>query len=391
MATRTARPGSNARDLTEVSELPKGASLMSASPVLERARRGALIVACATAAAVALPQSAAAAAVDGTVVATDGARGTVVTVSRKGVVRTVRAKRVRHLRVGQRVTAKAAAQADGTFAAAKVRRSHGAAPKRVRFKATVVQAQGRRVVVSAGSSTFALPRGSRARAASAGTPVPGDVIVADVGLGSAGPTGTTVTTVGETRLLELEGLFLDVTDGVLRVAVERRGLVTIAVPAGREIAATAGDEIEAVVSLSEDGAFTLVALEGEGDHLGIDLNVEDGTAEVEGRIASMSETAIAVASGPHSALECAVPAGLSLEGFAVGDEVEMECARTADGSFELRELESDDREVEYEPAPASGMQQGRDDADEDDEESGEDDDEPGRSPAVRPDGHGRPR
>jgi len=61
---------------------------------------------------------------------------------------------------------------------------------------------------------------------------------------------------------------------------------------------------------------------------------EPDELEVRGRITSLSPLTVATAT-------CAVPAGTSLAGFAVGEFVEMECDRV-NGQWVLRELESED-------------------------------------------------
>jgi hypothetical protein len=61
---------------------------------------------------------------------------------------------------------------------------------------------------------------------------------------------------------------------------------------------------------------------------------EPDELEVRGRITSLSPLTVGTAT-------CAVPAGTSLAGFAVGDFVEMECDRVH-GQWVLRKLESED-------------------------------------------------
>lgn len=329
---------------------------MTASAGVRRVAHGLVAVAVA-AVVVALPATAGAATVKGTVVAKDVKRGTLATAARGGAVTTLRTRAVRRYRVGQRVVASAAARADGTYAASRIR-SVGRA-KRARVSGAVVQAARGGYLVSAGSSTFAISRRTRAAAAAVSGPRPGDVVVADVKLAGGALSGERLRQVGTTSVLELEGIFLDVIDGRLRLAVEKRGLVEVEVPAGMTVTAKAGDEVELLVSIGAEGALTLVALKGEddADDHGIDFDAEDGEVEIEGLISELSATSLTVSAGPTASVSCVVPAGVSLVGFAVGDEVEMEC-KLVDGSFELRELESDDHEVEFEP---------EDDDDEDDD------------------------
>ena len=104
-------------------------------------------------------------------------------------------------------------------------------------------------------------------------------------------------------------------------------------------------------------------------HAGDVLEIDDDEIEVKGTLTSLSPLTV-VANG--RSFMCAVPAGVSLAGFHVGDFVEMECD-LVHGAFVLRELElEDDEEVEIDD----------DDDDDDDNNSGpgngdDDDDDSG--------------
>jgi len=65
-----------------------------------------------------------------------------------------------------------------------------------------------------------------------------------------------------------------------------------------------------------------------------DEDVEDDEVEVRGFLTSLAPPTVA-------GISCAVPAGVSLAGFAVGDFVELTCDRIG-GVLTLRELESED-------------------------------------------------
>jgi hypothetical protein len=343
---------------------------MSAPPQRARSARRAIAAAVTLGAALAAPGIADAATLKGTVVAKDAARGTVVTADRAGAVRTVRTKGAARYRVGQRVVARATARPDGTYAATRVKRL-GRTGK-ARLRATVVKRGAGRYVVSAGSSTFAIRRRGAAAASVAATPQVGDIVVADVRLADGAAIGTRLREVGQADMVEIEGIFLDAAAGEMRIAVERRGLVTIAVPADREVTATAGDEVEVIVSVDDNGGFTLVALEGDGedgedgDDEGVDFDSEDGEVEIEGSIEAISPTSVTVSAGDDASVTCSVPATVSLAGFAAGDDAEMECRLVEGGAFELLSLETDEHEVEVEDADSD------DDAD-DDEDDGDDD------------------
>jgi hypothetical protein len=313
-------------------------------------RRGAVALAATLAAAVAVPGVAEAEQVKGTVVAKDAQRGTLVTAAPSGAVTTLRTKGIRRYRIGQRVAAPATAQPDGTFAATGTVKRRAGVARSARVRATVVKRAGGRYVLSAGSSTFAIAhRGRAGTAAATRGPRAGDVIVAAVRLTAGRATGTQVKTVGQAAMLEVEGILLGADGGVLRIAVEKRGEVAVTVPAGHEIALAAGDEVEAIVSVEDDGTFTLVALDGDGDEQddhGLDL--DEDSVEVEGVVTALSEASLTVAAGTAASVTCAVPAGTSLAGFSVGDDVEAECRLLDDGGFELVRLESADHEIEVE-------------------------------------------
>jgi hypothetical protein len=333
---------------------------MTAAPQYVRSRRSALAVAATLTAALAAPGVADAAKVKATVVAKDAARGTLVTATRGGDVKTLRTAKVKHYRVGQRIVADATVRPDGTFATTgKVKRLRGSA-RTARVRATVVQRASGRYLLSAGSSTFAIGK-RRAAAAVAAAPQAGDIVDAKLQFGGGQASPRQLRTVGRAGMLEIEGIFLEAADGTIEIAVERRGRVVVAVPEGTTVSATAGDEVEAIVSVREDGSFALVALtsDDEDDH-GLDFDAEDGVVEIEGRIAELSETALTVAAG-DATVTCGVPAGTVLDDFAVGDDVEMTCRLADDGAFTLVALESDEHEVEIDD------DESEDDSREDDE------------------------
>lgn len=315
-----------------------------------------------------------------TVIAKDTDRGRLVTAGRGGDVRTVHAsKRAANVaRLGQRVKVRGQRQADGTYQAERLRRNGKA--KRTRIRGAVVERSSGRYLVSAGGSVFSIRAKSsrKARAASSDGVGAGDLVVADVELTGDGLVERRVRDVGDVSTIEVEGLFLELGDGVLKVAVEKRGLVEIAVPADMTVQPPApGDEVELLASIGPDGALTLVAFDADDDD-GIDFDAEDGEAEIEGVIADLTAEAVTVQSGGGT-LTCAIPAGVTLTGFAVGDAVEMECLMVG-GAFTLRELESETDEFEHEDDDEQEDEnedddEDDDDSDDDDEEDDSDDDE----------------
>lgn len=332
---------------------------MHAGSVFSRGRLG-VIAAATVVAGFAIPGGAEAATVKGTVVAKDAKRGTIAAATKTGAIRTLRTAGASRVRIGRRLTADVTRRADGTYTVKSVKWARGAA-KRARVRGTVVKRSANRYVLSAGGSTFAVAkrRSGRAVASAARTAKAGDVVVADVRLNADGAVCDDVKAVGEAGMVEIEGIFLDVVDGVMRLGVERKGLVEVKVPEGVAVSAKPGDEVEAIVSIADDGTFTLVALRAEGDDSdddegdddgddehGLEFDSEDGEVEIDGKISELTATSITVTAGADASVTCIVPEGVTLTGFAVGDVVEMDCRANEDGTFTLREIESDTHEVE---------------------------------------------
>lgn len=314
-------------------------------------KRSLLLAAVVTAAAI--PGTAGGANWKGVVIAKDPARKAVVTASPTGVVRTLRAPgKVRALRIGQRLVVRGRALADGTFAARRVRVVGRARAARVRAVVVEHQVKRARLIVSAGGTVFAL-RWGRVRALAAAQAEilqPGDQIVAQVAVEpGAVPAAEQVQEVGHVDLLELEGIFLEASETTLQLAIVHRGRVDIALPAGTSLPElTAGDEVALVVSVGEDGAFALVAIqtdEGEdADGHGVDLDEEEEEIEVDGVVTSLDPLTVLPGDGATPVV-CEAAEGVSLAGVDLGDVVEIEC-ELVDGRFVLAELEVEDDEAD---------------------------------------------
>lgn len=290
-----------------------------------------------------LPAAAEAAAPwSGVVVTTDAHRGTAVTASAGGLVRTVRLQLgAPRLRAGFRVTVSALPLADGTFALRGVRVTGRATRARVRGVVVGYQRTSARTLLSAGGSVFAFRSGSDRTTAAVSEPKPGDRIVADVTIKDGGSlVAAGVSTVGHAGVVELEGIFTKLDGAKLELAAVERGLVSVTVPAGVTLPALKpGDEITVIAEIGADGSFTLVSLDAkDGDGKGADLTGDGGEVEAQGTITSLAPLTVAPEEG--SAVSCAVPAGVSLDGFAVGDSVELKCEVTPAGLV-LATLESD--------------------------------------------------
>lgn len=302
----------------------------------------------------AAPAAAAEASWKGVVVAKDNGRSAVITASTNGVVRTVRSPRAGGLRIGQRVTVGATRLADGTYQAATLRVSGRA--KSARLKAVVVRDRkaDRRLLVSAGGSTFALPRrsGARTLSSAAATSAPlgaGDQIVATVTVSSGVAQATSVSTVGHLGTLEVEGVLTKLEGGSIELVVARAGFVSFALPAGFTLPAglKVFDPVTAIVAVGSDGKLTLVAIQGDEakdrDDDGVDFDEQARKLKVEGTITALSPTSITVQPGAKaSAVTCTLSRPLTA--FAIGNSVEIECVAAASGTLVLRKikLEADD-------------------------------------------------
>lgn len=306
----------------------------------------------------------------GVVVAKDVKQGTVVTASPSGAARTVRTPKAGALRLGQRLDVRATALADGTFSAASIKVA-GRTTK-ARLKAVVVRNQSaqRRLLVSAGSSTFALRRAAatRALAGAGGSGLKaGDRIDATVTLTATTVQATSVTTIGRLGVLEVEGILTKIAADSIELVVAKAGFVTLSLPAGFALPAgiAAFDEVEVQVAVGTDGKLTVLSIQGEDndDDDGVDVDEDEGEVEVEGRISALSPTSISVVPGRSAtAVTCALRAPLT--GFKVGDFVEIECVATAAGSLVLKEIEHEDDDDDGDDDDDD------DDVDDDDDDSG---------------------
>ncbi|HEV8098934.1 MAG TPA: hypothetical protein VGP56_07285 [Gaiellaceae bacterium] len=301
-----------------------------------------LLLAAATAAVLALPATAA--AFSGVAVAKEQARHSVVVASKGGIVRTVRAPgRLGSIRLGHGVTFSARRLSDGTFRATSI---HSTGPVRPAvLRGIVVRNQTRlhRLLLTAGGTVLSVHAPARGLASERG-PRAGDRVEVRVRVSHDGISAISLTTLGHSGTLELEGIFIGATTDTLRLAVEHRGEVFVAIPAGLRLPQLQpGDEIEAIVTVDAVGAFTLVSVqrddENDDDHEGI--GEDHGRVEVHGAITQLVGGTITVQSRGGSPVTCAVPSGTDLSGFKVTDRVEMRCANV-NGTLTLTRLRRDD-------------------------------------------------
>jgi hypothetical protein len=322
-------------------------------------KRYLLLLAATTAAlAVVLPATAGAATFRGAVVAKDSARKSLVTAGKDGTVRTVRLHaNLNRFHVGSTVAVRASKLPDGTYSAAAVRRLGKARGTHVR--GTVVRQLGAQLVISAGGSVFALRLAGKQGSAAGGLK-PGDRVDCDVRFKGGSPTTRTgdVDKVGHDGQLVLEGIYLDTTDdGTLEVAVVHRGRVLVAVPDDVDVPDfTAGDEVALVVTVEDDGSFTLVKGESEtqprdggGDGGQVDIGKEQFS--VPGILSAIGVDGLSVkVQGRVEPVRCTFkPGSVDLSGYEVGQWVSMTC-KYGDGRFVLVSIKHQDAP----PAPGDG-------------------------------------
>jgi hypothetical protein len=276
----------------------------------------------------------------GVVVAKDAKRKAVITVTR-GSVRTVRApNKFRHLRVGQRVAVNARRLSDGTYAAATVRGQGRVS--RVRFRGVVVRRDrpAGRLILSAGKSVFSARM--TARTLSAAAPdrglSPGDKVAVDGDVGDGSLEADEVDEVGHADLLELEGIFLYTTEDGFAIAVVHRGLVEIVVPEGLIVPPfKAGDQVAVLVRVGDDGSFTF--RKGRSDVRDNGKYKDDGRFGAHGVLVGKSPLAVSVRS-EKGILKCAIPAGLDLAFFRIGERAKLQCV-SRDGDLVMTKLRTD--------------------------------------------------
>jgi hypothetical protein len=286
--------------------------------------RRALLLATAIAGLLVVP-NAAAASFTGVAVAKDSKRKAAVVAS-AGAVRTVRlAGRFGQVRLGQRVAVTATRRPDGTYDARRVRALGRA--KRARFAAVVVKAERRRVILSAGGSVIAvgLRSGGRALAStSAGGLATGDRVVASIGLSAVATWSEGMQETGRSKLVELEGIFLEKKGDGFDVAVVERGAVHVEVPEGAVLPDfEPGDQISMLVLIGKDGSFTFIRGKDESDRPDKPHHKEG--IQAEGVLAEKAPYSVVVRTEGDKKVECAVPSGMDLSLFRVGERVKIHC------------------------------------------------------------------
>jgi hypothetical protein len=288
--------------------------------------RRAIVFAVALAAVAAAP-TATAASFGGVTVAKDAKRKSVVVVSGRSV-RTVRAgASFARVGIGQRVVVKGTRLADGTYQASTLRPAGRA--KRVRFGAVVVKNEraARRLILSAGGSVFAVrSRAGRSYASAAGEGLtPGDRVDVSASLSAAATWSAETKETGRAKLVELEGIFLEQKGDGFDIAVVQRGLVHVEVPEGAVLPNfEPGDQVRMLVLIGRDGTFTYIKGAEEGDKKQKPERPKEGS-ETHGVLAEKDAYAVTVRTEDDKRVQCAVPAGMDLSIFRVGEQVKIRC------------------------------------------------------------------
>jgi hypothetical protein len=290
--------------------------------------RRAWFLAAAVAALVAAP-TAVAGSFSGVVVAKDAKRKAVVVVSGRSV-RTVRAgARFAQARVGQRIVVNASRRSDGTYEAAALRRAGRAA--RIRFGAVVVRHDRalRRLILSGGGSVFAVRVGSGSRS-SAGTAAgglgAGDRVEVVAQLSAAATWLAGATETGRAKLVALEGIFLNTKGEGFDLAVVERGLVHVEVPEGAVLPDfEPGDQVSMVVLIGRDGSFTFIRGLDESERPKPYKPRPKEGFEAHGVLADKDPYSVTVRTERDERVKCAVPSGMDLSIFRVGERVKIHC------------------------------------------------------------------
>ena len=275
----------------------------------------------------------------GVVVAKDAKRKALVTATAKGAVRTVRTRRYSSFRVGQRILVKGARRPDATWTGSLVR--HVGRAGQVRFGGVVVSSESARMIVTAGGSVFALRFTGLGTSGlqndghfEAGDKVDVD---ADVKNGHIEAGSSDIDKTGHVESLVLEGIFLFTKGDGFDMAVVHRGLVHVSVPRDMVLPEfKAGDQIVVVVSVSTSGKFSFVKGQGEGKK----SERPTGEAYASGPLTVKTAFEVGVKRESGETLRCAIPAGLDLSMFALGQKVKLYCA-TREGRLVMKKMSSD--------------------------------------------------
>jgi hypothetical protein len=151
---------------------------------------------------------------------------------------------------------------------------------------------------------------------------------------------------GLSQSFDLNGVLATLASGYVAVQVAHHDApVQCTLPAGMDLRGFAvGDAVE--ISCENTGSgFTVTSISSDSASWPQD---DMPTFTVDGVLKSMRSDGVGVQVAGHPSLvNCAMPAGTSLAGFALGDTVEMQC-NFHDGKFNLASLSSDSAQLTLE-------------------------------------------
>ncbi|HVB51691.1 MAG TPA: hypothetical protein VND89_08165 [Acidimicrobiales bacterium] len=269
------------------------------------------------------------ASLSGVVVARNVARHTLVVSTHAHAVDTVRlssANSARAMSLGTKVSAKVKVLGDGTFRVTSLAR-RGAAHVTT-LRATVVRAAPRRLTLSAGGSVFAVASAtSHSHDSTSKSLTSGDIVEVSVSINQSGLDETSLQQVGQTNLIELEGVLTSVTATSLVLAVDQGASTTITIPASLTLPSTivAGNKVEVVVDYS-GGTFSLVSISDDAaaNASGV-TSSQDGQSsnlEIEGLVVAANATSLTIQPGDSAApMVVAVPPTIDVSTVTVGERV----------------------------------------------------------------------
>lgn len=146
--------------------------------------------------------------------------------------------------------------------------------------------------------------------------------------------------------VDMEGLITALSPTVVTVQIaDQDAPVQCGLPAGVDLRGFAvGDEVEITCEHKGSG-FNLTSISSDSASWSRD---DMPTFTLDGVLESMRSDGVGVQVAGHPSLvNCAMPAGTSLAGFALGDTVEMQC-NFHDGKFNLASLSSDTAQLTLE-------------------------------------------
>ena len=268
--------------------------------------------------------------VRGTIVATDAVRHTVVLASGRSVdtIRFATALPAERLALGTRVRVIAIRLADGTFRELRLRVTGRA--RSSLLHGTVVSDTTSQLLISGGGSVVAVARTGRHANAYGFEPTTGAVVNVGVTIHPRGLDESTISQIGQSSLIGLEGTLTSVSATSLVIAVEDGANTTVQIPASITLPNTivATNQVELQVAYA-NGVFTLVTITDDSLAAnqaanGVNQNQGgDNVIEVEGNVVSSSASSLIIQPGDGvAAVVFTVPSNVSDSAATMGARVD---------------------------------------------------------------------